>query len=69
MKYRNFGNIIVESTEPYEPAVQTLDEEFMAMGAIAYKSDIRYYCQCLKNQTWPGYPRGMVSPSAWMLKA
>lgn len=69
LKYRNFANVAVESSAPYEPTVQQLSEEFLAMGRIAYQSDMRNYCQCLARQKWPSYPRGIVEPSAWMLKA
>lgn len=69
LKYINFANIAVESSAPYEPTVQTLSEEFLAMGRIAYQSDMARYCWCLKTGKWPSYPRGIVEPSAWMLKA
>ncbi len=68
-KYRTFGIVAVESEVPYEPFAEPLSEEFLAMGRIAYQSDLKRYSWCLKSKSWPSYPRSITEPANWMLKA
>jgi len=67
-KYRNFGHVISESEPPYEPTHRLLAQEFIDLGRDRYQTNLRFYCWCLANNTWPGYDTAVTEMEAWMLK-
>lgn len=68
LKYRRFGNVIQESSHPFEPAHRLLSEEFLNMGRNEYTGDIKRYCWCLSRNEWPGYSNAIAEPEVWMMK-
>jgi hypothetical protein len=71
-----FRHILLENVPPFEPARRLLSAEFLEMGRATYIHALRFYCQCLKDQRWPGYDEmatecingwALVQPKAWMV--
>lgn len=68
-KYINFGHIIQESDEPYEPTHRLLDIEFLQLGINDFERDMRRYCRCLTEGKWPGFDTESVFAEPWMMFA
>lgn len=70
-----FGHIIVEPDAPFFMCPRMLSTSFIEAGREKYESALRLYCQCLKENKWPGYSEqtleeteiGICEPSAYML--
>lgn len=67
--YVHFGHIIQESSAPYETCVRLLGHEFIALGRMLYRNDLKRYCRCLKTGVFPGLDNTIVEPEAWMMTA
>jgi len=53
----SFLHLIVENEPPFEPGRRVLSSEFLDLGRMKYMGALRDYCQCLKENHWPGYER------------
>ena len=60
-----------EKEAPHAVAFYNADPEMIAIGRNVYKSRLRLYADCLKNNSWPGYPASITNLSlpAWVVKA
>ncbi|GAB3773822.1 hypothetical protein GCM10028796_47020 [Ramlibacter monticola] len=61
---------VVEREYPYAAATYTLDDTAMQVGADLNRATRELYAQCLKADSWPGYPqdtRDLALP-AWYMK-
>jgi hypothetical protein len=60
-----------EKKAPHAVAFYNADPEMISIGRTAYKSRLRLYADCLKNNSWPGYPANITNLSlpAWDVKA
>lgn len=76
-KRKNFYHLIIENTEPFEPATRQLSKEYVEIGLKRVQDGLRILCQCLKANKWPSYTEpGMLFPNGfycceplpWMLK-
>ena len=72
-----FRHVLLENIPPFEPARRMLSAEFLEMGRATYIHALRFYCQCLKDQKWPGYDEmasecingwALTQPKAWMVQ-
>ena len=52
---REFRHVLQESFAPWEVGKRWLTSEFLAIGRTKYKEALKRYCQCLKDDEWPGY--------------
>lgn len=62
-----FVFVAVEKSPPYASAVYSLDVEGVAKGHLAARRDIQTMAQCLRDNSWPGYPTGVnqISVPDW----
>mgnify|MGYP001199794895 CR=1 FL=1 len=67
--------ILQENYPPYEPGLEMMSEDFMAMGRATYQQAMGRYCRCLKSGQWPGYDAmnpdnlqgwSLAVPEVWM---
>lgn len=67
----HFVFIAVETTAPYLCAVYYADAEMLEAGRREYLADLRVYLECLRTNTWPGYPTDMkpISLPEWATKS
>jgi len=65
-----FTFLAVEKTPPYAPAAYELAAKDIIAGRLAYRKALKIYKDCLKTDTWPGYPDvvQMISMPEWALK-
>jgi hypothetical protein len=70
-----FEHVLVENQSPYAVSWGLMSVEFISMGRKKYLGALRLYCQCLKNNEWPGYNdlqknlfagRFLIEPDAYM---
>ncbi len=59
----------VECDYPYAAAAVMLDEHSKDAGRRKYRRNLNTYAECLRADTWPGYPQdiSLVSLPAWAL--
>ncbi len=71
-----FLHVLSENVPPFEPARGMLSAEFVEMGRATYIHALRFYCECLKSNQWPGYDDmaeeringwTLIQPKAWMV--
>lgn len=69
-----FLHVVQENYAPWHVERRMLSQEFLALGRMQYVQALRRYCQCLKNNVWPGYECrevingwGVVAPEPWMV--
>lgn len=67
LNFKNFGHIIQESSEPYEPVCRILTFEFVSIGKKDFTYQMERYCRCLKSGNFPGYDDSPVDAEAWMI--
>lgn len=60
---RAFIFLAVETSEPYEVGVYTLDPGAMALGLSGAQASLEKLHQCLTTNTWPGYPHQLIEIS------
>lgn len=73
-----FKHIVQENTRPFYPMLHELSDTHFRLGREKYVPALRKYCQCVKNNQWPGYealPGQLVrngwhtaNPPDWALK-
>ncbi len=68
LKYRNFGHVVQESSQPYECTIRPLELEWLDAGRICYKKDLDEYCRSIKTRKFRGLERNPVGYDAWMLE-
>lgn len=68
--HTEFYFVVIEDKPPYELMVYHASEEFIHMGNIDYVKAMRIYSECLKANTWPGYPQEAdeLDPSPWRVR-
>lgn len=66
---------VQESTPPYQPALWSLGEDWLNDARAEVRQALQFYCWCVANEEWPGYPVstrigswGVLSREAWMLR-
>ncbi len=70
-----FLHVVQENIAPWETGRRLVSEEFIQLGRTSYLLALRRYCQCLKDNRWPGYDDAanningwtLVQPEAWMM--
>lgn len=60
---KHFVFIAIEKTPPYASAVYALDADGIARGYQAARDGIQHMAECVKTDTWPGYPTGIQTIS------
>ena len=60
-----------EKKRPYATAFYYADEAMIELGRILYRERLNAYAECLKRNSWPGYPQQLqpIGLPAWVLKA
>lgn len=48
--------IAVENFPPFDCAVYSLDDQSLQTGYLQYRQMLNRYAECLKTNSWPGYP-------------
>jgi hypothetical protein len=76
-KLVEFIHVLQESYAPFAIGRRMLSGAFMNIGRNTYQSALAFYCQCLKDQRWPGLDDNgtqrsiqgwtIVEPEAWMI--
>ena len=63
--------VAVEDKWPYAASVCMLDESSKLKGSVLAHRALRTYAECMRSQSWPGYPEAIQSVSlpAWALAA
>lgn len=56
MHPRAFVFVVVEEEPPYQVALYTLPDEWLAQGRTQYQRDLVAYGRCLDSGEWPAYP-------------
>lgn len=56
---QHFVFIAVEKEPPFAVAIYSLDADGIGRGYSAARRDIDALAECLKTNTWPGYPTGI----------
>jgi PDDEXK-like domain of unknown function (DUF3799) len=66
-----FVFLFVEIEEPYAVTPVKLTGEFRALGQSRWSRAVRTWYDCLTNDDWPAYTRGVVEiePTPWALAA
>lgn len=66
---------VQENTPPYQPAIWGLPEDWKNDARAEVRQALQFYCWCVVNNEWPGYPVstriaswGCLSREAWMLR-
>lgn len=64
-----FRHIIQESYPPWETDCAILSQDFIEAGRLFYVTALKFYCQCLKENNWPGYDSipGQMTIQGWKL--
>ena len=59
--------VVVEKEPPYAVAVYQLSERFVERGHASIRRDMATLSECLKSNTFPGYPDGLtiIEPPRW----
>jgi hypothetical protein len=65
---QEFWHFISETSEPYEPSIQPMSQEFIALGRDEYRRALRRYDECRTKGEWPGYESRATMPKKWMLR-
>jgi hypothetical protein len=67
----DFVFLFVEIEEPYAVTPVKLTGEFRALGDSRWQRAVRTWYDCLTNDDWPAYTRGVVEiePTPWALAA
>ena len=60
---KHFVFVAIEKRAPYASAIYALDSEALERGESAVTSDIATMAQCVKTNSWPGYPAGIQTLS------
>jgi hypothetical protein len=60
-----------EKDAPHAVAFYNADPDMIELGRREYRRRLSIYAECLKSNTWPGYPASITNLSlpAWVLKA
>lgn len=60
-----------EKDTPHAVAFYNADPDMIELGRREYRRRLAIYADCLKSNTWPGYPASITNLSlpAWVLKA
>lgn len=60
-----------EKKRPYATAFYYADADMIELGRILYRERLNAYAECLKRNSWPGYPAQLqaISLPAWVLRA
>lgn len=56
---KHFVFLAVEKVPPYAIATYSLDGEAMGRGVTSVRRDMVTLAECLRTNTWPGYPVGI----------
>lgn len=59
----HFILVAVEKTAPWAVGVYELDAETIGRGYFAARQDMDVMAECLKTDTWPGYPANILQLS------
>lgn len=62
-RIEHFIFVAVEKVPPYAVAIHSLDEDAVARGFSRVRGDIDRLAECIKADTWPGYPPNIQSIS------
>lgn len=75
-----FLHVVQESAPPYAVGRRMLGDDFLELGRQTYQSALKFYCQCLEANKWPGFDDmndnsanpiidgwRITSPSSWMV--
>ncbi len=71
-----FLHVLQENYAPWEVGKRLLSQDFLELGRQTYVAALKRYCQCLSNNSWPGYDTegkmvlngwNLTSPEAWMI--
>ena len=60
-EWRHHCFLVLENTAPWEYQVLTLEPAAMMIGQEEYLRWLRYYAQCVEDDLWPGYQKGIAS--------
>ena len=60
-----FAFVTQEKTPPYAVRVYRVDPGFISQGNRQFHELLRYYHQCKKTDTWPGYSDGYLTADEW----
>lgn len=64
-----FVHVLLENVFPFEPSGMLLSQDLIAYGRAKVVGALRWYCQCLAEQTWPswsGMYETMPKGSIWV---
>lgn len=75
-EYRtDFLFAVQENVPPYQPALWSIGTDWLDDARAEVRQALQFYCWCLANNEWPGYPVstriaswGCLSREAWMLR-
>ena len=70
----NFCHLVQENYPPFQTGRRILSETFMELGRFEYERNLKNYCWCLKNKSWPDYDGtdeaiqgwSVTEPTPWM---
>lgn len=57
---RDVAFFCVESEPPYEPSIQIIKQDDIDRAGRAVDKWMAIYAECLRTDTWPGYPQGLT---------
>ena len=66
-----FVFVCFDDDEPYDAIQWEPDADLLAFGRNEYRRILRTFAECLRTDTWPGYPAGIndMSMPAWVRRA
>jgi exodeoxyribonuclease VIII len=56
----NYIYFAIEAEEPFVFSIFTLGDDFIEEGRKEYKRGLQLYLECMKNNYWPGYHKGII---------
>jgi hypothetical protein len=56
----NYIYFAIEPEEPFVFSIITLGDDFIEAGREEYKKGLQLYLECMKNNYWPGYHKGII---------
>jgi hypothetical protein len=73
-----FRHLLIENTEPFQPALRMLSSDYLNMGRIAIASALSRYARCLKTGNFPDFEHmnydpicggwRLTEPETWMIE-
>jgi hypothetical protein len=63
----NYGFILVENYPPYQTGKRILSLDFLELGRLQYRTMLKNYAWCVKNQKFPDYDQTDESVQGWSI--